>query len=195
MHARMDGWKWKQNSLTGSNTKHRHKMETYLNKSLSALFPSVSICFFSPLYLHRCLFYLQTCLGFSLAVCVCARSCASSLLFWILCLFLYICILFLCMHSLQLQDGGNNLELKQTPHFWRDLQDGGRVRRGDHLPPHKYIRNTSTCGTTPTEHLLNADRRPQTSPKARKSPCTRVGQKKKQRQKNRDRTCTTGRAL
>ena len=29
-----------------------------------------------------------------------------------------------------------------------DLQDGGRVKRGDHLPPHKYIRNTSTCGKT-----------------------------------------------
>ena len=44
-----------------------------------------------------------------------------------------------------------------------ELQDGGGVRRGDHLPPHKYIRNTSTCGTTPTEHLLNAGRKPQTS--------------------------------
>ena len=42
------------------------------------------------------------------------------------------------------------------------LQDGRGVRRGDHLPPHKYIKTTSTCGTTPTEHLLNADRRPQT---------------------------------
>ena len=46
-----------------------------------------------------------------------------------------------------------------------DLQDGRAVRRGDHLPPHEYIRNTSTCGTTPTEHLLNAGRRPQTSQK------------------------------
>ena len=45
----------------------------------------------------------------------------------------------------------------------RDLQDGRGVRCGHHLPPHKYIRNTSTCGTTPTEHLLNAGRRPQTS--------------------------------
>ena len=59
-----------------------------------------------------------------------------------------------------------------------DLQDGGGVRCGDHLPPHKYIRNTSTCGTTPTEHRLNAGRRPQTSQKARKSPCTWVGQRK-----------------
>ena len=36
-----------------------------------------------------------------------------------------------------------------------DLQDGGGVIHGDHLPPHKYIKNTSTCGTTTTEHLLN----------------------------------------
>ena len=59
------------------------------------------------------------------------------------------------------------------------LQDGGGVRRGDHLHPHKYISNTSTCGTTPTEHLLNAGRRPQTSQKARNSPRTWVRQKKK----------------
>ena len=39
-----------------------------------------------------------------------------------------------------------------------DLQDGGGVRCGDHLPLQKYIKNTSTCGTTPTEHLLNAGR-------------------------------------
>ena len=77
----------------------------------------------------------------------------------------------------------------------KDLQDGGGLRRGDQLPLHKYIKNTSTCGTTPTEHLLNAGRRPQTSPKARKSPRTWVGQKKKQRQKNRDGTCTSGREL
>ena len=44
--------------------------------------------------------------------------------------------------------------------FQGDLHDGRGVRCGDHLPPHKYIRNTSTCGTTPTEHLLNAGRRP-----------------------------------
>ena len=62
-----------------------------------------------------------------------------------------------------------------------DLQDGRGVRCGDHLPPHKYIRYTSTCGTTPTEHLLNAGRRPQTSQKARNSPCTWVGQKKKEK--------------
>ena len=49
---------------------------------------------------------------------------------------------------------------------WRG-EDGGRVRRGDHLPPHRYIRNTSTRGTAPIEHPLNAGRRPQTSQKAR----------------------------
>ena len=61
-----------------------------------------------------------------------------------------------------------------------DLQDGGGVRREDHLRPHKYIKNTSTCGTIPTEHLLNAGRRPQTSQKARQSPHTWVGHKKKE---------------
>ena len=59
----------------------------------------------------------------------------------------------------------------------RDLQDGRGVRRGDRLPPHKYICNTSPCGTTPKEHPLNAGRRPQTSQKARDSPRTWVGQK------------------
>ena len=83
----------------------------------------------------------------------------------------------------------------KKPLFGRDLQDGRRVRRGDHLPPHKYIRNSSTCGTAPIEYLLNAGRRPQTSPKARNSPRTWVGQKKKQRQKNRDGTCPSGREL
>ena len=62
-----------------------------------------------------------------------------------------------------------------------ELQDGGRVRCGDHFPPHKYIRNTSTCGTTPTEHMLNAGRRHQTSQKARNSPRTWVGQKKREK--------------
>ena len=62
-----------------------------------------------------------------------------------------------------------------------NLQDAGGVRCGDHLPPHRYIKNTSTCGTTPTEHLLNTGRRPQTPQKARNSPCTWVGQKKKEK--------------
>ena len=59
-------------------------------------------------------------------------------------------------------------------------QDGRRVRRGDHLPSHRYIRNTSTRGTAPTEHPLNAGRRRQTSQKARNPPRTWVGQKKKE---------------
>ena len=64
---------------------------------------------------------------------------------------------------------------------YEDLQDGRGVRHGDHLPPHRYTRNTSTCGTAPTEHLLSARRRPQTSEKARNSPGTWVGQTKKQK--------------
>ena len=44
----------------------------------------------------------------------------------------------------------------------KDIQEGGGLRHGDHLPPHRYIRNTTTCRTTPTEHLLNTGRRPQT---------------------------------
>ena len=69
---------------------------------------------------------------------------------------------------------GNRMEKIQET-FKKDLKEGDLqgnrgVRRGDHLPPHKYIRNTSTCGTTSTEHLLNAGRRPQTSQKARNSP-------------------------
>ncbi|XP_033705817.1 protein POF1B isoform X3 [Tursiops truncatus] len=54
-------------------------------------------------------------------------------------------------------------------------ENGRRVGHGDNLPPHKYIRNTSTCGTTPTEHLLNAGRRPQTSQKEPLSPFLRGG--------------------
>ena len=63
-----------------------------------------------------------------------------------------------------------------------DLQDGGGIRCGDQLPPHKYIRNTATCGTTPTEHLLNAGRRPQISQKgtdALRRPTRRGGAKSK----------------
>ena len=47
--------------------------------------------------------------------------------------------------------------------FGADVKDGGGVRCGDHLRPHKYIKNTSTCETTPTENLLNVGKRPQTS--------------------------------
>ena len=63
-----------------------------------------------------------------------------------------------------------------TSIFWKiklmqqegDLQDGRGVRCGDQPPPHKYIKNTPTCGTTPTERLLNTGRRPQTSQKEQK---------------------------
>ena len=63
----------------------------------------------------------------------------------------------------------------------RSLQDGRGERRGDHLHLQKYIRNTSTCGTTPTGQLVNAGRRPQTSQNERNSPCPWVGQKKKEK--------------
>ena len=49
--------------------------------------------------------------------------------------------------------------------FGRDLQGGGGVRCGNHRLSHKYVKNTSTGVTAPTEHLLNATRRPQTSQK------------------------------
>ena len=62
----------------------------------------------------------------------------------------------------------------------RGGEDGGRVKREDQLPPQRYIRNTSTRGTAPIEHPLNAGRRGQTSQKARNSPRTWVGQKKKE---------------
>ena len=71
-----------------------------------------------------------------------------------------------------------------------DFQDGGGVRRGDQLPPQNYIKNTSTCGITPTEHLLNAGRRPQTSQKARNSP-TYLGRAKEKR-KSRHKRIGTG---
>ena len=61
--------------------------------------------------------------------------------------------------------------------MWRDLQDGRGVRRGDHVPPHIYIKKTSTCGTTPTECWQKTS----DFPKARKSPHAWVGQKKKEK--------------
>ena len=61
-----------------------------------------------------------------------------------------------------------------------DREDGGRVRRGDHIPSHRYSRNTPTRGTAPTEHPLNAGRKRPASQKARNSPRTWVGQKKKE---------------
>lgn len=43
---------------------------------------------------------------------------------------------------------------------------------------HKYIKNTFTNGMICTEHLLNTDKRPQLSKRARKAQCNQVGQKK-----------------
>ena len=63
--------------------------------------------------------------------------------------------------------------LKTQKLKWEDLQDGRGVQPGYQLSPHKYIKNTPTCGTTPIENILNAGRRPQTSQKARNFPCTR----------------------
>ena len=74
----------------------------------------------------------------------------------------------------------------------RDLQDGRGVRSRDHLPLHKYIRNTSTCRIAPTEHQLNAGRRPQTSQKARKLPMY-LGRANK-KGKNRDKRVGMGSA-
>ena len=73
-----------------------------------------------------------------------------------------------------------------------DLQDGRGVRRGDHLPPHKYIKNTPTGGTTPTEYVLNAERWQKTSdlPKGKKLP-TYLGRAKDKR-KNRHKRIGTG---
>ena len=63
-----------------------------------------------------------------------------------------------------------------------DFQDGRGVRCKDHIPPHRNIKNTSTCGTTPTD-LLNAGRRPQMPQKAKgkNMPHTWVGQKIKEK--------------
>ena len=46
-------------------------------------------------------------------------------------------------------------------------EDGGGVRCGDHLPLHKYIKNSSEYGTIPIEKLLKDSRRPQTSQKGK----------------------------
>ncbi|XP_060144158.1 uncharacterized protein [Globicephala melas] len=77
------------------------------------------------------------------------------------------------LHLHTFQDFSTRTRSQVSSESARDLQDGGGVRRGDHLPAHKYIRITSTWGTTPAEHLLNAGRRPQTFQKARNSPRTR----------------------
>ena len=58
----------------------------------------------------------------------------------------------------------------------------------------KYIYTWNNSYRTPTERLQKTS----DFPKGKNSPCTWVGQKKekkKQRQKNRDGTCTSGREL
>ena len=64
-------------------------------------------------------------------------------------------------------------------------QDGRVVGHEAHLLP-KYIKSTSTCGMILTEYLLNAGRRPQASERGRKSPHNQVGQKKKEKNKERN---------
>ena len=49
-------------------------------------------------------------------------------------------------------------------------EDGTGVSWGYHLPPYKYIKNSSEVRTTPTEQLLNNSRTPETSKKASQSP-------------------------
>lgn len=51
------------------------------------------------------------------------------------------------------------LRLKEFTASGMTVQDG-RVRHGDYLLPHKCTKNTSACGTAPTEHLLNVGERP-----------------------------------
>ena len=62
-------------------------------------------------------------------------------------------------------------------------EDGRRVRRGNHLPPHRYIRNTSKHGTAPIEHPLTLaeDLRPPKRQKTLHVGVFWVGQKKKEK--------------
>lgn len=52
---------------------------------------------------------------------------------------------------------------------------------------HRYIKNTYTNGTIYTEHLLNIDKRPQLSKRARKAQHNKVGQKNKETKNERER--------
>lgn len=47
----------------------------------------------------------------------------------------------------------------------RGVEDGGGVRLEHHFSPN-YIKSASSCGTTPTEHLLNTSISPQSLKKA-----------------------------
>ena len=52
--------------------------------------------------------------------------------------------------------------------------------------PHKYIENTSTSGTTCTEHLLNTSRGPQTPKRTRKYACIMGRTKERKGRKERN---------
>ena len=52
---------------------------------------------------------------------------------------------------------------------------------------HRYIKNTYTSGMICTEHLLNIDKRPQLSKRARKAQHNEVGQKNKETKNKRER--------
>ena len=52
---------------------------------------------------------------------------------------------------------------------------------------HRYIKNTFTNGMICTERLLNTDKRPQLSKRARKAQCNKVGQKKNETKNERER--------
>ena len=71
-------------------------------------------------------------------------------------------------------------------HAGEDLQDGGGVRRGDHLPPHKYIYMWNNSYRTPTEHWQKTS----DFPKGKKLP-TYLGRAKEKR-KNRDKKIGMG---
>ena len=85
----------------------------------------------------------------------------------------------------------------QKDKSWGDLQDGRRVRRGDHLPPHKYIRNNLHVEILlqNTYWTLAEDLRLPKRQETPHVPGKGKRKKKKQRQKNRDGTCTSGREL
>ena len=70
-----------------------------------------------------------------------------------------------------------------------DLQDGRGVRPGDRLPPHKYVRNTSTCGTTLQNTYWTLEKTSD-HPKGKKLP-TYLGRAKEKRKK-RDKTIGMG---
>ena len=74
-------------------------------------------------------------------------------------------------------------------HSGEELQDGVRVRRGDHLPPHKYIRNIYMWNNS---YRTPAERWQKTSdlPKGKKLPMY-LGRAKEKR-KNRDKRIGTG---